>query len=240
MLKLNAPMHVFRLASIVAITLTAATSSIASEPQKSGGHAESVLPSGDGSAFRQRMMDWSADAPEATPESRPAPQRSRPIDLPHLSSRFGLRSDPLRGGHARHAGVDIPAPLGTPVLASADGEVRYAGSAGGYGNMIEIAHLGGIRTRYAHLSRILVGERAMVRQGQVIALMGSTGRSTGSHLHFEMRENGTAIDPLPHLGDDAPQRPMMRTVPAEPFVSAFARARQANAQPETVAKGVRP
>lgn len=157
------------------------------------------------------------------------PARSRPADLPRLSSRFGLRSDPLRGGHARHAGVDIPAPLGTPVLASADGEIRYAGSAGGYGNMIEIEHLGGIRTRYAHLSRILVGERTMVRQGQVIALMGSTGRSTGSHLHFEMRANGAAIDPLPHLGGD-PLPPAIRIMPADPHLSAFARARDAGGQ----------
>lgn len=239
MLRPKALLHVFCLVAVSAAAASGGASAMAEKPPKSADNAEAGLPLGDGSAFRERMMQWSA-APAPAPESQPVLVRSVPADLPRLSSRFGLRSDPLRGGHARHAGVDIPAPLGTPVLASADGEVRYAGSAGGYGNMIEIEHPGGIRTRYAHLSRILVGERAMVRQGQVIALMGSTGRSTGSHLHFEMRANGAAIDPLPHLGDDVPQRPMMRIAPAEPFVSAFARARQASAQPELVEKGVRP
>ncbi|WP_246623157.1 M23 family metallopeptidase [Sphingomonas colocasiae] len=239
----------------IAIGLSVATPAFADEPQKSpdfahAGSPATGLPAGDSQAFRQRMMDWSA-APATKPVSAPAiapkveAPRSRSSDLPRLSSRFGLRNDPLRGGYARHAGVDIPAPLGTPVLASADGEVRYAGSAGGYGNMIEIAHPNGIRTRYAHLSRILVGERAMVRQGQVIALMGSTGRSTGSHLHFEMRANGAAIDPLPHLGDehvwdDLSKRPALRITPMEPFVSAFARAREANGRAEGDDQGARP
>jgi murein DD-endopeptidase MepM/ murein hydrolase activator NlpD len=248
-------MHVFRVPITIAISLSIATLALAAEPPKSAdftrtGSPAGGLPSGDSQAFRQRMMDWSATpatepvlAPVIAPKAE-AP-RWRSSYLPRLSSRFGLRNDPLRGGYARHAGVDIPAPLGTPVLASADGEVRYAGGAGGYGNMIEIEHWGGIRTRYAHLSRILVGERAMVRQGQVIALMGSTGRSTGSHLHFEMRANGAAIDPLPHLGDehlgeDMSPRPAMRIAPTEPFVSAFARAREANGREEAVGKSVRP
>lgn len=225
MLKLDALMHVFRAAAATVMILASATSAMADEPQKSAQDAESGLPAGDGPSFRQRMMQWSA-TPASVPESRLAPRGSNAVDLPRLSSAFGLRSDPLRGGRARHAGVDIPAPLGTPVLASADGEVRFAGAAGGYGNMVEIEHWNGIRTRYAHLSRILVGERASVKRGQVIALMGSTGRSTGSHLHFEMRANGTAIDPLPHLGDD-PEPPAIRIAPAEPHLSAFARAREA-------------
>lgn len=248
-------MHVFRVPITIAISLSIATLALAAEPPKSAdftraGPPPGGLPSGDSQAFRQRMMDWSA-APATEPVLAPviAPKaeapRWRSSYLPRLSSRFGFRNDPLRGGYARHAGVDIPAPLGTPVLASADGEVRYAGGAGGYGNMIEIEHFGGIRTRYAHLLRILVGERAMVRQGQVIALMGSTGRSTGSHLHFEMRANGAAIDPLPHLGDEpvwdhAPQHLTPRIAPVEPFVSAFARAREANERLDVTDQGARP
>ena len=117
----------------------------------------------------------------------------------HFSSYFGVRSDPFRGTSAMHAGVDIPGPIGTPVYATADGIVERAGRAGGYGNLVELDHGKGIETRYGHLSKILVEPNQRVKRGQVIALMGSTGRSTGSHLHYEVRIDGHAVNPMPFL-----------------------------------------
>ncbi len=124
-----------------------------------------------------------------------------------------------------HYGVDIPGRQGTPVLASASGMVRFAGAAGSYGEMVEIDHDGALATRYAHLSRILVRPGAHVEQGEPIALMGSTGRSTGSHLHFEVRIGGRAVDPLPYLGPEARSPPKAWIEPDAPHISAFARAR---------------
>ncbi len=234
----HARMRPFRFTISIAICAMAVTSAIASEPAKMAKIQDDGLPAGDGAAFRQRMMSWSTSAP--APVTQPLPAPSRTVDLPRLSSGFGTRHDPLRGTPARHAGVDIPAPLGTPIFASADGAIRFAGRAGGYGNMIEIEHGNGIRTRYAHLARILIGERAMVKRGQVIALMGSTGRSTGSHLHFEMRANGAPIDPLSHLEreTDAPPR-RAAAAPSEPTLSSFARARAAAKESDTLPAGGR-
>ena len=124
-----------------------------------------------------------------------------------------------------HYGIDIPGRAGTPVYAAEGGVVRFAGRAGGYGNLIEIVHPGGARTRYGHLSAILVPAGTEVARGEPIARMGSTGRSTGSHLHFELRTNGRAVDPLPHLGGAAPAREAGAVTPTAQHVSAFARAR---------------
>ncbi|MFV1919372.1 M23 family metallopeptidase [Sphingomonas sp. MJ1 (PH-R8)] len=154
-------------------------------------------------------------------------------DAPTLrvSSRFGLRADPLHGRAVTHRGVDLPGAPGTPVLAAAMGVVRVAGRRGGYGGLIELAHPDGSATRYAHLSRILVQPGEMVEQGQLIGRMGSTGRSTGSHLHFEYRVGGVPVDPLRYLGKvpSAPERPLAdepdRTAPALPHRSRFARRR---------------
>ena len=116
-----------------------------------------------------------------------------------FTSNFGIRSDPFRGSAAMHAGVDIPGPVGTPVYATADGVVDRAQRAGGYGNLVEIDHGKGIQTRYGHLSKILVTDGTRVHRGQLIALMGSTGRSTGPHLHYEVRIDGHAVNPVPFL-----------------------------------------
>ena len=123
----------------------------------------------------------------------------RPVDNITFTSGFGVRSDPFRGTAAMHAGVDIPGAYGTPIYATADGLVGRAGWAGGYGNLVELEHGKGIQTRYGHLSRILVAANTRVKRGQMIALMGSTGRSTGSHLHYEVRIDGRAANPMPFL-----------------------------------------
>lgn len=122
-----------------------------------------------------------------------------PVATLSFTSNYGVRRDPFRGTLAMHAGVDIPGPVGTPVYATADGMVDRAGAASGYGNLVEIDHGRGIQTRYGHLSRVLVAPNTYVHRGQLIALMGSTGRSTGPHLHYEVRIDGHAVNPAPFL-----------------------------------------
>lgn len=122
-----------------------------------------------------------------------------PVEKLAFTSNYGIRSDPFRGTARMHAGVDIPGPIGTPIYATADGMIAHAERMGGYGNMVEIDHGKGIATRYGHLSRLLVEPGTHVTRGQLIALMGSTGRSTGSHLHYEVRIDGHAVNPVPFL-----------------------------------------
>jgi murein DD-endopeptidase MepM/ murein hydrolase activator NlpD len=137
-----------------------------------------------------------------------------------------------------HSGIDIPGALGSPILAADGGTVTFAGPDGGYGLMIEVDHGNGLRTRYGHLSRILVGVGSPVQREQEIGLMGSTGRSTGSHLHFEVLRNGAKVNPLGFIGGAEPRsfvphraEPFIAQT-APPHISRFARARAAQARDE--------
>lgn len=112
-----------------------------------------------------------------------------------VSSGYGNRQDPFSRGKAFHAGIDFPAPSGTTVLSAGAGTVIFVGQKSGYGNVVEVSHSAGIITRYAHLSAFLVKEGQTVATGTPIARVGSTGRSTGPHLHFEVRRNDEALDP---------------------------------------------
>lgn len=130
--------------------------------------------------------------------------RAAPVHTPlkgrmRISSQFGPRSDPFLQSAAFHSGMDFPKPTGTPVLAAAGGRITYAGRQSGYGNLIEITHRDGLKTRYGHLSAILVANGQGVSAGQIIGKVGSTGRSTGPHLHFEVRRNGKPINPSQFL-----------------------------------------
>lgn len=146
--------------------------------------------------FRSLFQSWKRlDGPQAG-VSIPS---QRPLDIATSSSGYGVRSDPFRHTAAFHAGVDMPGPLGTAVYATADGIVGRAAWASGYGNLVELQHGQGISTRYGHLSAILVQPGQRVERGQLIARMGSTGRSTGSHLHYEVRLEGHAVNPVPFL-----------------------------------------
>ena len=116
-----------------------------------------------------------------------------------MSSPFGVRTDPFLGRPAMHTGIDLRGETGEPVHATAAGKISIAGRDGGYGNMVEIDHGNGLATRYGHLSEIDVTVGQMVRIGQVIGKIGSTGRSTGPHLHYETRINGEAVNPQKFL-----------------------------------------
>ena len=147
--------------------------------------------------FRSLFMTWKKlDSLEQGVIAIPSAQ---PVERLAFTSNYGVRADPFRGTAAMHAGVDIPGPTGTPIYATADGIIDRAERSGGYGNMVEINHGKGIQTRYGHLSKILVAPFTRVHRGQLIALMGSTGRSTGPHLHYEVRIDGRAVNPIPFL-----------------------------------------
>jgi len=127
------------------------------------------------------------------------PLRKPVIGEVDMSSPFGMRMDPFNGRPAIHTGIDLRGEVGEPVRATAAGRVSLAGREGGYGNMVEIDHGNGLATRYGHLSEIDVKVGQMVRIGETIGHIGSTGRSTGPHLHYETRVNGEAVDPQKFL-----------------------------------------
>lgn len=116
-----------------------------------------------------------------------------------ISSGFGVRADPFNGHQSVHEGVDIAARMGSPVLAVGDGLITHSGEKAGYGSLVEVTHESGLITRYAHTSATLVKVGDRVRKGQEIALVGTSGRSTGPHLHFEVVRNGTAVNPMRYL-----------------------------------------
>jgi len=132
------------------------------------------------------------DTARRLPFANPAPGRE-------ITSRFGNRPDPFFGGLAMHAGIDFRAPTGTEVHSTGAGKVVTAGFSGGYGNMVEIDHGYGLSTRYGHMSRVLVKEGDTVEAGDLLGLSGSTGRSTGPHLHYEVRRDKEAVDPIRFL-----------------------------------------
>ena len=122
-----------------------------------------------------------------------------PLSGSRMSSGYGMRDHPVLGRRANHAGIDLAAPTGTPVYATADGRVERASRWSSYGNIVMIEHGGAMETRYAHLSGFAVSEGDKVRKGQLIGYVGSTGRSTGPHLHYEVRVNGQAVNPVPYM-----------------------------------------
>ncbi len=122
-----------------------------------------------------------------------------PTDGGWMSSGFGLRADPFTGRKAYHEGVDIASRMGSPIKAMGGGVVSFAGEKEGYGYMVEINHGNGVSTRYAHSSELLVKVGDRVQKGQKIALVGSSGRSTGPHVHFEVLRDGHAVDPQSYL-----------------------------------------
>ena len=137
---------------------------------------------------------------------RSATPSRMPIINTYITSGYGGRADPFGGGSAFHKGIDFHARVGDPVLAVADGVVSYAGRRSGYGNVVEVDHGNGYVTRYAHNSRLIVHVGDLVRSGQQIAKAGSTGRSTGAHVHFEVWQDGRVLNPRKFLGEHGAKR----------------------------------
>jgi len=122
-----------------------------------------------------------------------------PVDVPYRSSSYGWRHDPILGIRAFHSGLDFSAAQGEPIRATADGRVKTVGRGPDYGKFVVIDHGDRLETRYAHASKILVNEGDLVQREDVIALVGNTGRSTGPHLHYEIRYNNRSLDPRQYL-----------------------------------------
>jgi murein DD-endopeptidase MepM/ murein hydrolase activator NlpD len=167
---------------------------------------------GDGDAeYRQLYAQWRAldrKGSGPAPALRPsiAVPSGMPLDDARLTSQFGMRTHPVLGGRRQHHGIDLSAPSGTPVYATADGIVSMAQYYGAYGNYVQIEHGGEMQTRYAHLSQVVVPNGARVKKGQLIGRVGSTGRSTGPHLHYEVRMAGAPVNPLPYMAQSDTQR----------------------------------
>ena len=146
-----------------------------------------------------RMIEWTIDGHTEWYDAAGVGERRSGFVLPvagaHKTSGFGMRMHPLLGYSRMHQGTDYGAVYGSPIRAVTDGVVAFAGWHGGHGNMVKLAHMGGLGTGYAHMSRIAVAPGARVAQGQVIGYVGSTGLSTGPHLHFEVYRGGVPVNP---------------------------------------------
>jgi murein DD-endopeptidase MepM/ murein hydrolase activator NlpD len=161
-----------------------------------------------------KKLDQLQDGVIAVPSEKPIKTNVE------FTSGFGVRSDPFRGSAAMHPGIDLAGQYGTPIYATADGTVLRAGwNSGGYGNLVEVGHGRGITTRYGHLSAILVRPGDRITRGQQVGRMGSTGRSTGSHLHYEVRIDGRAVNPIPFMKSTDYVLAMQRRANAAPMES---------------------
>jgi murein DD-endopeptidase MepM/ murein hydrolase activator NlpD len=187
-------------------------------PLRAASAAKSGAEAGD-AEFRQLFSSWQAldngivlPAPSAASLATGTTARRSTVSIPsmmpvattRLSSGYGMRVHPVLGGRRAHKGIDLPAATGTPIRATADGTVGMADWFGGYGLYVQLEHGGNLETRYGHMSRIAVASGQTVRKGDVIGYVGSTGRSTGPHLHYEVRVNGEAVNPMPYMQTPAP------------------------------------
>lgn len=159
--------------------------------------------SGGDEQFRNLFASWGspsgdvATSPVST--STIAIPSIMPLAAAKLTSDYGMRTHPVIGGRRNHKGVDLAAPTGTPVFATADGIVSRADHYNSYGLYISLQHGAALETRYAHLSRLAVAAGQRVNKGEIIGYVGSTGRSTGPHLHYEIRMDGVAVNPIPYM-----------------------------------------
>lgn len=165
--------------------------------------------SGGDEQFSQLFASWEAlDEGKAKPV---APRKSiaipsrMPLDNTKLTSGYGMRNHPVIGGRRAHKGVDLAAPTGTPIYATADGLVSKAERFSSYGLYVSIEHGARLQTRFAHMSRIAVAAGERVKKGDIIGYVGSTGRSTGPHLHYEVRIDGAAVNPIPYMVESEAQ-----------------------------------
>lgn len=207
---------------------SSATADIAAPLRAAQAAKPSPLGNGD-EQFRQLFAGWqSLDKPQpliqplvSQPKSKPS--ASGPVSIPsrhpieglRLTSSFGMRNHPVLGGRRQHAGVDLAAPVGTPIYATADGAVSKAEWFAGYGLFVSLEHGADIQTRYGHMSRLNVSNGQQVRKGDIIGYVGSTGRSTGPHLHYEVRIAGQAVNPIPYMQADEFNQPAPQADPVQ-------------------------
>ena len=209
-------MHIKFLSAVIAITASAfasapalansASSADIAAPLRAAEATRTTATTSSGDEqFQHLFASWQAldgniHIPSTAPHTGAVSIPSiMPLSGEHMTSGFGMRWHPVVGGRRQHKGVDLAAPTGTPIHASADGTVAMAERYSGYGLYVQIEHGGSLETRYGHMSRIAVAEGQFVHKGDVIGYVGSTGRSTGPHLHYEVRVDGVAVNPIPYM-----------------------------------------
>ncbi|MEE4539144.1 MAG: M23 family metallopeptidase [Erythrobacter sp.] len=181
-----------------------ATAAVAADVAETARDSKLSTLSGDDRRFRELFASWTAldergpGVPIAVEPAISVPSLI-PVMNARVSSNFGLRRHPVLGRQKQHKGIDFAAPTGTPVYATADGMVGRADWFSSYGLFISIDHGAELETRYAHLSRLAVAAGQQVEKGDLIGYVGSTGRSTGPHLHYEVRVEGKAVNPAPYM-----------------------------------------
>jgi len=201
------------LANASASTDIAAPLRAAQSPEKS-------VSGGEDEQFRKLFSSWqnfeetgsaalaaSAGRSPLSAAARAAAGIAGPVSIPSrtplagltMTSNFGMRVHPVLGGMRAHKGVDLAAPVGTPIYATADGVVGKAAWFGGYGLYVQLEHGNDLETRYGHMSRLNVAEGQTVHKGDILGYVGTTGRSTGPHLHYEVRVDGVAVNPIPYM-----------------------------------------
>ncbi len=204
------------LGSAPAFANSSANADIAAPLRAAQAAKATIAPGALGSSddqFRKLFSSWqSLDKTPAFAAAAPStssvpkvsiPSRS-PIQGFHLTSEYGMRVHPVLGGRRAHKGIDLASPTGTPVYAPADGMVGKAEWFSSYGLYIQVEHGGDLQTRYGHLSRLNVAAGQFVHKGDLIGYVGSTGRSTGPHLHYEVRVAGEAVNPMPYMQEAVP------------------------------------
>nr|WP_238339530.1 M23 family metallopeptidase [Novosphingobium ginsenosidimutans] len=187
-----------------ALANSSATAADIAAPLREAQAAKAGTRGGD-EEFRRLFASWNGTSVASVP-SRPRtvsiPSRM-PLEGAALTSGFGMRTHPVLGGRRGHKGIDLSSPIGTPIYATADAVVTRADWFSSYGLFISLDHGAQLETRYGHLSRLNVAEGQVVKKGDLIGYVGSTGRSTGPHLHYEVRIAGTAVNPVPYMQGDA-------------------------------------
>ena len=149
--------------------------------------------------YQQLFARWEAMEERGQVSASISVPSIMPLQDARLTSGFGMRTHPVLGGRRSHKGIDLAAPTGTPIYATADGIVDRAERFSSYGLFIEIEHGAELETRYAHIARLAVSAGQRVKKGDLIGYVGSTGRSTGPHLHYEVRISGVAVNPIPFM-----------------------------------------
>lgn len=211
--KFRAVTSLFVAASVSIVAQPALANSSSADisgPVRTAQSANQSVTGGEDEQFRQLFSSWQNFEETGLAAAKPKPASvgtfssvaipsRNPLGVDRVSSTYGMRNHPILGGRRAHKGVDLAAPVGTPIYATADGTVSRASWFSGYGLYIAVEHGGEMQTRYAHLSRLNVADGQRVRKGDVIGYVGSTGNSTGPHLHYEVRISGEAVNPLPYM-----------------------------------------